>query len=221
MSNVYLLRDDNSVQHTVKSAVMEKSSNIETINFICAKEYNGLDMSTFDLVLTYKLPISKAVKIVTLTLTDANYKDSYLLYSLPVTAKTITSEVGEVELSLMQVKMELNADTGEQTKYVRSYKNAALNVLPVENFLTIDDSGLNQLAELYLANKAQIEALKTVADTIYSTKGDDIVIDSDEKKLKLTSNGEKIGTGVDLETLSGELVESGSMSDGNINIINI
>lgn len=221
MSNVFLLRDDNSVQHTVKSAVMEKSSNIEAINFICAKEYNGLNMSTFDLVLTYKLPISKVVKIVTLTLTDADYKDSYLLYSLPVTAKTITSEVGEVELSLMQVKVELNADTGEQTKYVRSYKNAVLNILPVENFLTIDDSGLNQLAELYLANKAQIEALKTVADTIYSTKGDDIVIDSDEKKLKLTSNGEKIGDGIDLNTLSGELVESGSMSDGNINIINI
>ena len=66
MSNTFLLKDDNSVQHTVKSPIIEKTSNIENINFICPKTYNDMDMSTFDLVLTYKLPISKAVKIVTL-----------------------------------------------------------------------------------------------------------------------------------------------------------
>lgn len=221
MSNTFLLKDDNSVQHTVKSPVIEKTSNIESINFICPKTYNDMDMSTFDLVLTYKLPISKAVKIVTLEIADSNYKENYILYKLPATAKTITGETGEVELSLTQMKVELDPDTGKQIKYVRSFTPAILNILPVINYVTVEDSGLTQLAELYLANKAGLEALKKVADSIYAEKADDITVDAENKLLQLTNKGEKIGTGVSLEDLNAELVETGSHADGNINIVNI
>lgn len=221
MSNTFLLKDDHSVQHTVKSPVLEKTSNIESINFVCAKTYNSMDMSEFDLVLTYRLPISKAVKIVTLELSSEEYKDGYLLYTLPVTAKSITSEVGDVELSLTQMKVELDADTGEQTKYVRSFRDAVLTILAVSNYVNLDDSGLNQLAELYLANKAEIEALKVIADQIYDEKADDITIDTENQLLQLTNKGEKIGEGIALSDLNTELVESGSNADGNLNIVNI
>ena len=221
MSNTFLLKDDNSVQHTVKSPIIEQTSNIESIDFICPKTYNDIDMSTFDLVLTYKLPISKAVKIVTLELVDNDYKENYILYKLPVTAKTITGEAGEVELSLTQMKIELDPDSGKQIKYVRSFTPAILNVIPVINSVTVEDSGLSQLAELYLANKAEIEALKKVADSIYSEKADDITVDAKNKLLQLTNKGEKIGTGVSLEDLNAELVETGSYTYGNINIVNI
>ena len=221
MSNTFLLKDNHSVQHTVKSPVMEKTSNIESINFVCPKTYNDMDMSEFDLVLTYKLPISKAVKIVKLELSSEAYKDGYLLYKLPVTAKNITSEVGDVELSLTQMKVTLDADTGAQTKYVRSYKEAVLTILAVSNYVTLDDSGLSQLAELYLANKAEIEALKQIADQIYDEKADDITIDTENQLLQLTNKGEKIGDGIALSDLNTELVESGSNADGNINIVNI
>lgn len=221
MSNTFLLKDDHSVQHTVKSPVLEKTSNIESINFVCPKTYNDLDMSTFDLVLTYRLPVSKSVKIVTLTLSDEEYKDGYLLYTLPVTAKNITSEVGDVELTLTQMKVELDADTGAQTKYVRSYNTAVLPIIAVTNYVNLEDSGLSQLAELYLANKAEIEALKTLADQIYDEKADDIALDTENQKLQLTNKGEKIGSGIALADLNAELVESGSQTDGNINIVNI
>lgn len=221
MSNTFLLKDDHTVQHTVKSPILEKTSNIESISFICPKTYNDLDMSTFDLVLTYKLPVSKSVKIVNLTLSDAEYKDDYLLYTLPVTAKNITSEVGDVELTLTQMKVELDADTGAQTKYVRSYNEAILPIIAVTNYINLEDSGLNQLAELYLANKAEIEALKIIADQIYDEKADDIALDTENQKLQLTNKGEKIGSGIALTDLNAELVETGSQTDGNINIVNI
>ena len=221
MSNTFLLKDDHTVQHTVKSPILEKTSNIESISFICPKTYNDLDMSTFDLVLTYKLPVSKSVKIVNLTLSDAEYKDDYLLYTLPVTAKNITSEVGDVELTLTQMKVELDADTGAQTKYVRSYNEAILPIIAVTNYINLEDSGLNQLAELYLANKAEIEALKIIADQIYDEKADDIALDTENQKLQLTNKGEKIGSGITLSDLNAELVETGSQTDGNINIVNI
>lgn len=221
MSNTFLLKDDHSVQHTVKSPIMEKTSNIESINFVCAQTYNDMDMSEFDLVLTYRLPISKAVKIVKLELSDEEYKDGYLLYKLPVTAKGITSEVGDVELSLTQMKIELDADTGAQTKYVREYKDTVLTVLAVNNYVTLEDSGLSQLAELYLANKAEIEALKKIADQIYDEKADDIAIDTENSTLQLTNKGEKLGSGVALKDLNAELVETGSQTSGNLNIVNI
>lgn len=221
MNNVYLLKDDGTILHTTKSPIMEKTNNIDNIDFVCSKTYNDLDMSEFDLVLTYKLPISHSVKIVTLELVDDGYKDSYLLYRLPVTAKLIASEAGDVLMTFMQAKVELNSDSGEQTKYVKNYEESILPIIPITNYLNVDDSGLNQLAEMYLANKAQIEAIKELADQIYAEKGDDIVLDTDNGTLQLSSNGELIGTGVELRTLNGELVEVGAETDGNIKIVDI
>lgn len=221
MNNVFLLQEDGSVLHTVKVPIIEKTNNIDTIDFICSKTYNGMDMSEFDLVLTYKLPVSHGVKIVTLELADDSYKDSYLLYHLPVTAKLISSEAGDVSMTFMQAKVELDPDTGAQNKYVKTYNETLLAVIPITSYLTIDDSGLSQLAEMYLANKAQIEAVKKLADQIVEEKGDDITVDTESKKLQLTSNGKAIGQGIDLTDLNDELVENGSRDDGTINIIDI
>lgn len=221
MNNVFLLQEDGSVLHTVKVPIIEKTNNIDSIDFICNKTYNSMDMSEFDLVLSYKLPVSHSVKIVTLELVDDDYKDSYLLYRLPITAKLISSEAGDVSMTFMQAKMELDPDTGAQNKYVKTYNEALLTVIPLTNYLTIDDSGLSQLAEMYLANKAQIEAVKKLADQISESKGDDLAINEDTNKLQLTSNGVAIGSGVDLTDLNDELVEHGSRDDGTINIIDI
>lgn len=221
MNNIYLLKDDGTVLHTQKSPIMEKTNNIDTIDFVCSKTYNDLDMSTFDLILTYKLPISHSVKIVTLELVDDDYKDSYLLYRLPVTAKLIASEPGDVSMTFMQCKLELDSDTGAQQKYVKNYDETILPVIAVANYLNVDDSGLNQLAEMYLANKAQIEAIKLLADQISAEKGDDIAIDTENGTLHLTSNGEVVGDGIDLATLNSELVEIGADTDGNIKIVDI
>lgn len=221
MYNVFLLKDDNTVARTVKSPVMEKTSNVDQIQFITSKTYNGLDMAEFDLVLTYKLPISKAVKIVPMTLVDDNYKDTYLLYTLPVIAKEISSEVGDVSLAFTQMKVSLDPDTGEQVKYVRSYKEAFLPIIAVPNYLNLTDDGLSDLASLYLANKAEIEALQELANAIYAEKADDIVIDSATKKVQLTASGALIGEGITLEDLNNQLVEEGSLTAGNIKIVQI
>lgn len=220
MSNTYLLKDDGTVSHTVKSPIIEKTNNIESINFVCSKTYNDMDMSEFDLILTYKLPISKAVKIVTLTLSDAEYKDSYLLYTLPVTAKLIASEAGDVVLTFTQVKSEMQSD-GTVKKYVKEYNESVMTIIPLTNYINLDDSGLSQLAEMYLANKASIEAVKALADQIYTEKADDIIIDTENKKIQLTSNGTAIGTGVDFATLEDELVEAGAEGNGNIKVVEI
>lgn len=221
MNNVYLLKDDGTVLHTQKSPIIEKTNNIDNIDFVCSKEYNDMDMSTFDLVLTYKLPISHSVKIVTLELVEDDYKDSYLLYRLPVTAKLIASEAGDVSMTFMQAKVELDSDTGAQQKYVKNYNECILPILAITNYLNVDDSGLSQLAEMYLANKASIEAVKALADQLSAEKGDDIALDTENGTLHLTSNGEAVGTGIDLKTLNGELIEVGAENDGNFKIIEI
>ena len=216
--NTFLLNADNQVIHTVKSPVMEKSNCIEEIQFVTSKEYNGYFMEEFDLILEYLTPISKTNRFETLTLVG-EYKTDYLLYTLPSTTK-ITGERGEFEMNLSFVKTELDSK-GNKINRVRNFSPISLNIVPISSWMTVKDEGLTQLAELYLNNKSQIEALTNLASIIYDSKADDISFDVDGKKLQLKSNGIFIGEGVSLEELNQELVETGSNTTGNISIIKI
>lgn len=216
--NTFLLNQNNQVIHTVKSPIMEKSNCIEDVHFIANKEYNGYLMSEFDLILEYLTPISKTNRFEILNLVG-EYKDDYLLYTLPSTT-TITGERGDFEINLSFVKTELDSD-GKKINRVRNFSPTSINIVPISSWLTVSDEGLSQLAELYLSNKAQIEALTNLASIIYDSKADDISINIDGKKLQLKNKGEFIGNGVTLEELNQELVETGSNTTGNVNIIKI
>ena len=216
--NTFLLNADNQVIHTVKSPVMEKSNCIEDIQFVTDKEYNGYLMEEFDFILEYLTPISKTNRFETLKLVG-EYKTDYLLYTLPSTT-TITGERGEFEMNLSFVKTELDSD-GNKINRVRNFSPVSLNIVPVSSWLTVKDEGLTQLAELYLNNKSQIEALTNLASIIYDSKADDISINIDGKKLQLKEKGESIGEGISLEELNQELVETGRSTTGNVNIIKI
>lgn len=216
--NTFLLNQNNQVIHTVKSPIMEKSNCIEDIHFIANKEYNGYLMAEFDLILEYLTPISKTNRFEVLSLVG-EYKDDYLLYKLPSTT-AITGERGDFEINLSFVKTELDSD-GNKINRVRNFSPTFINIVPISSWLTVSDEGLSQLAELYLSNKAQIEALTNLASIIYDSKADDISINIDGKKLQLKNKGEFIGNGITLEELNQELVETGSNTTGNVNIIKI
>lgn len=213
----YLLNTDNSITRTLAGeAIIEKSNCVDEIYFIAEKEYKGFLMKEFDLVLEYSAPISKSVRIETLTLVDEDYKEQYLKYSLPSTTD-ITGESGTVEMNLSFMKTELDAD-GNKIRRVRNFTPASLNIVPLSSWFHVSDEGLSQLAELYLSAKEQILALQKLAGMLYDTKADDISVDIDGKKLRLKSNGQFINDGVPLEVLNQELVEVGGDTTGNVKI---
>lgn len=218
--NSYLLQEDNTVVLSTRTPIMEKSNCVDEIQFISPKEYNGYDLSEFDLILEYLLPISKSNKIVTLELIDNNYKDDYLLYALPSKASTISGESGTVEFNLSFVKVELDAD-GNMIKRVRNFCPTYLEIIPITSWFHVSDDGLTQLADLYLSNKAQIEALLNTANIISDNKADDITLDVQAGEIYLVSKDKKIGTGISLEDLNNELVEVGGTTHGNISVVKI
>lgn len=223
--NTFLINaSSKTVVQTKSSAVVEKSNNIEDIQFIVEKMYIGVDkleydLSEFDFVVQYILPISKTVKSVTLIGED--YEDDYLLYRFTSTSSNLTSEPGTVEMSLSFLKTELDAE-GQRVNYVLEISNPAeLEITPLVNWFSASDEQLSKFAELYLNNKAQIEALTVLAQYIEEHKADDITISANGEKLILTNNGAVIGEGVDLSDLNEKLVDIGSETTGNLSIITI
>ena len=223
--NTFLINTDSkTVIQTTFSAVVEKSNNIEDIRFIVAKTYIGsdnieYDLSDFDFVVQYILPVSKTVKSVTLVGED--YEEEYLLYKFTSTSAKLTSEPGTVEMSLSFLKTELDTE-GQRVNYVLEISNPAeLEITPLVNWFSASDEQLSKFTELYLNNKAQIEALTVLAQYIEDHKADDITISTSGEKLVLTNNGQVIGEGVNLSDLNEKLVETGSETTGNISIITI
>jgi hypothetical protein len=219
--NTYLIGSDNSITHTIRSPIIEKSNLVDSIQFICDKTHNGYDMSEFDVLMEYKLPISKTHRIVKLVLSDSNYKNDYLAYSLPSGKLTtaITQEVGEVEMAVSFVKAEMDYD-GVTSEYVRNLGNTAtLKILPLSSWFHASDEALSDITAMYLENKKTALALSEIANQLNMNMVDGIKLTDDS--LDLTVNGVAIGNGVSLNELNEKLVEEGSNTTGNIKIINI
>lgn len=96
-----LVQDDNSLQASVRTRIMNGSKNIDELHFLVKPIYYGIDMTELSVVLTYILPVSKERKTLTLTKSEELYKDR-LEYKILLDndENYITSEVGEVKLWL-------------------------------------------------------------------------------------------------------------------------
>lgn len=223
----FLLQNDNSIVLTESTGCpVEKSNSINAIRIIVPKIYEGeYNMAEFDGLFEYKLPISGEAGLYQLELADDNYKDDYLLYTLPGTTITtaITKECGEVEFSLTFIKAELDADGNTIERVRQCAAPAIIKVVPISTFLSPSEAQLSALAAMYLENKKVALALTELANQLSDTKLDDVALDIENGKVIGTANGVKVGTGIDLDTLNAELVEHGASqeSGGNIKITHI
>ena len=202
---------------TERERIMEKQKLVDKLQFLVEKEYNGFQMESFDLVMEYISPISKTVRIETLTLVDNNYKDLYLSYQLPIDTN-ITAEKGDVNFSLSFMKSDIDEVTGEAKQYVRRIENTYLKVIPVESWFAVPDEALTQLAELYLANKQAINALKDVADNLAENSVNDIKLDVANGEIYLVHDNIRIGTGMTISDLGDEIAEQTHSGTVKINI---
>ncbi len=220
--NTYLFQNDNTILLTEStSGIVEKSNSIDALRIIVPKLYDETyEMATFDGILEYILPISKSNGMYQLTLADENYKEDYLLYTLPEGTMTtaLTAEVGEVQFSLHFVKAELDQDGNTIERVRQSVAPAILKILPVASWLSPSDAALTSIASLYLENKKAILALAELANIINTSKGDDLHLNIEDGKIKLTANGTEIGDGISIEALNQELVLAGGSSPDNGNI---
>ena len=96
-----LVNDDNSLQTSIRSKIIQGSKNIDYLHFLINPTYNDIDISELSVILTYILPVSKERKTLVLEKSEELYKER-LEYKVLLNndENFITSEYGDVKMWL-------------------------------------------------------------------------------------------------------------------------
>lgn len=221
MAYTIMIKSDNTAVVTSKQVIMQREKLVNSLTVVTNQMYGDYDMSTFGLVLTYLTPLSKSIRVAELSLDSTSYDgvEGMLSYKLDVDTG-ITAENGDVKLQFMFTKVELDPDTGKNIQRVRMIEEMYIHVCQTNDWLAVPDEGLTTLAEIYLRNQEMLKSIQNIAAQIYQNNVADVKIDADHIRLK-NSAGTSVGSGISLEDLNDVLVETGSQTSGNVNIINI
>lgn len=226
MPYVIIVNNDNSLYGSQKRKIMQREKLFNELWILVPQYYNGFDMAKCTVVMRYLLPISKEFRTETLTLSQERYEDC-LKYVLPINTD-ITKEFGQVEMNLTFTMLTVD-DYGGIVQHVRKTDNHILTVTQLPNWDNfVPDSSLAAIDQRILAQDAQIEALKELANVINTNKADNIVYDKNKETLQLSSNGVEIGDKVsvrdmlddgipvvDLNNTSGDSTDTDVDSDNN------
>lgn len=203
MSYVIIVCDDNSLYGSCKEKIMQKEKLFNKLWILVPPHYNGYDMSQCTVTMRYTLPISKKMKTETLVLSDEKYKE-HLKYILPIDT-CLTKEWGEVELNLTFTMLDTD-DDGNIIQRVRKTDNHILTITKLPDWdAFVPDDALAAIDQKILKTDAQIRALAELADALDGNGNvamvDNLVYNSDEDSLQLSSNGIGIGDKISVKDM--------------------
>ena len=201
-----LINDDNTLTTSVRERIMQRSKLVDSLHFLCPQTYKELDMADFTVTLEYILPVSREYKTEELVKSEELYKEM-LEYKLPFDTD-LTKEAGEIEVKLTFSKVDLDED-GNDVQYVRKISATSITIVPIESWCDIiPDKALDASDQRIIKTDAQIKALLDANEITRLEKADNLVLDSENKELYLTAEGEQIGDKVKLSDLGNEIVQS-------------
>lgn len=185
-----LMKDDGSLTCTTPNVVLyQTESFMDNIHFFIPKQYKDVTLTDFVVTLKYVNPANIA-KLEILQLSNDNYKENYLEYTLPITTE-LTSMAGSTKLYLTFSKI----DSENQKKYIGHSSELTIAVRAVDNYFT-DESSLQSIDD-------KLMQLQEIANQLDKAKADNIVRSGNE--VYLTSNDEEIGSRINIsEGVSGE-----------------
>lgn len=193
-----LINDNNEVITSVYETIMQRSTLVDNLQILVSKFYKGqLDMADSVAWMKYVLP-SGDMKMIQLTLADDNYKDyNYLKYILPFNTK-ITAQHGIVSLSFTFIK------TGdENTVYVRKTQEGRLEITPIAKWEGyVADDLLEPIDQRLIMLEARQQDLSSLHQEMFENMVNDVRLDSEGKRIRLTNVNGDVGNGVDVDDLS-------------------
>lgn len=203
MSYVIIVCDDNSLYGSCKEKIMQKEKLFNKLWILVPPHYNGYDMSQCTVTMRYTLPISKKMKTETLVLSDEKYEE-HLKYILPIDT-CLTKEWGEVELNLTFTMLDTD-DDGNIIQRVRKTDNHILTITKLPDWDSfVPDDALAAIDQKILKTDAQIKALAELANALDGNGNvamvDNLVYNSDEDSLQLSSNGIGIGDKISVKDM--------------------
>lgn len=185
-----LITAENEMIASVSNRILQRSKLVDNLHFLTAPTYNGQDMSSFTVLMEYKLPVSQEPHSEILTLSEELYQEN-LEYKLPIDT-SLTKEAGKVEIQLSFLKNEMDEE-GKITQYVRKISPYFMTILPVSAWSNmIPDAELAAIDQRILKLDAIANQFSDMQETMFDTKADDISYE--DNTLQLMANGKKIGT---------------------------
>lgn len=201
-----LVNNDNTLTASIRERIMQRSKLVDNLHFLVDPTYKDIDMTDFTVTLEYILPISKQYMTETLVMSEDLYNGK-LEYKLPFDT-ILTKEPGDIELQLTFTKVELQED-GTSIQYVRKTSTTTITIVPISAWSDIiPDNALNDLDQKIIKIETLIKELSDIQDLLATGKADNLVLDTVDKMLYLTSEGNQIGDRVSLETLGNEITVS-------------
>ena len=201
-----LVNDDNTLTTSIRERIMQRSKLVDSLHFLVSPTYKGLDMTDFTVTMEYILPVSKEYVSEVLVKSEESYKEM-LEYKLPFDTD-LTKEAGEIEVKLTFSKVDLDED-GNDVQYVRKISATSITIVPIESWCDIiPDKALDAIDQRIIKTDAQIKALIEANEITRIEKADNLVLDSENKELYLTAEGNQIGDKVKLSDLGDEIVQS-------------
>ena len=201
-----LVHDDNTLTTSVRERIMQRSKLVDSLHFLVSPTYKELDMTDFTVTMEYILPVSKEYVSEVLVKSEELYKEM-LEYKLPFDTD-LTKEAGEIEVKLTFSKVDLDED-GNDIQYVRKISATSITIVPIESWCDIiPDKALDAIDQRIIKTDAQIKALLDANEITRLEKADNLVLDSENKELYLTAEGNQIGDKVKLSELGNEIVQS-------------
>ena len=177
-----LVNDDNTLQTSIRTRIMQNSKNVDEIHFLVKPNYNEIDMTELKVILTYIMPISKERKTLTLTKSEELYKER-LEYKILLDndENFITSEVGDIKMWLTF----MNGDdviryTTPTILAIESTEEVEINPDEPSQTLVVDnlhfDKDTNQI---YLTSGGNVVggaiSIKELSDAIVDTSDDGLI----------------------------------------------
>lgn len=194
-----LVTSNNELVTSVKERIMQRSKLVDNLHFLVEPTYKGYSMADFTVTLEYILPVSREYKTEALVLSEALYKDR-LEYKLPFDTN-LTKEAGKVEMQLTFTFVDLD-EYGNDIQRVRKTSATMVEIIPITAWSDIiPDSALSALDQRLIKLDAQMKGLSDYVDTVSTNAVDDLVYNSEDETLQLSSKGVGVGNKVSVKDM--------------------
>ena len=201
MAYTFVIEEDNCLTTSRREVIMQRSKLVDEINFLVNPTYKTIenDMSLFNVIMEYILPVSRKYDTLELELDPEGYQE-YLKYVVPLDTN-FSSEAGDIELQLTFIYVGLDAD-GNGVQKVRKTKVAKLHITPVAAWSDIiPDSALSALDQRIIKTQAQINELGYYAQVTYENQVDNIRYDDVKETLQLMAGNKVVGDAVSVRDM--------------------
>lgn len=200
MAYIILVNEDDSLYGSHKERIMQRQKLVNDLIFVVDPIYNGIDMTSASVMLEYVLPVSREYKTILLTLSDERYNDCFLQYKLPFDTD-LTSQAGELELQLTFAYVEMN-ENGVGIQRVRKTSSTIIEIVPITAWSDIvPDSALSGLDQRLIKLDSQMRAMNDYMSVLDNNKVDNLVYNSIDETLQLSSKGVGVGDKVSVRDM--------------------